>query len=105
MSFNCSSLTEKQIEIIKYVQNYEQNVYYVLATILILNGFIMDVKERHTPLYIGFRSLRRSMQSRNSLCLYAALAMGLIITRYIPVINTFVFITLFLFNLRWNRRS
>ncbi len=94
MSFNCSSLTEKQINIIKYVQNDEQNWMLLFGFILIINYFITDTVYGYTPLYILYRRLSGFMETGHPIvCYLFACGLGLFLSSYIPVLNTFIVIT------------
>jgi hypothetical protein len=106
MSFNCSSLTQKDIKIINYIHDFENNYILLLGVILIINGFIQDTTYGYTPLYILYREFSEFMRSHNqTLTLIIMFVVSGMISNYMPVLNTFVVITSVLQIIRLNNQG
>ena len=65
MSFNCSSLTHKQLYVIQYMQNTE-NTLFAICTIILLINFVITDDHGYTPLEILGKTLRNFMHLNSS---------------------------------------
>ena len=103
MSFNCSSLTPKQLYIIHYMQNTE-NTLLIICTIILLINFVITDEHGYTPLEILGKSLRNFMHLNNTfLNLILIVVISNFISSYIPVIPTQVFIGAYMGRLSMSR--
>ena len=103
MSFNCSSLTPKQLYVIHYMQNTE-NMLCVICTIILLINFVITDDHGYTPLEILGKSLRNFMHSNSTFTnLLLTVVISMFISSYIPVIPTQIFIGAYMGRLSMSR--
>ena len=103
MSFNCSSLTHKQLYVIHYMQNTE-NTLLIICTIILLINFVITDEHGYTPLEILGKSLRNFMHLNSTFTnLILIVAVSTFISSYIPIIPTQIFIAVYMGRLSMSR--
>jgi len=103
MSFSCSSLTQKQLYVIQYMQNTENTLFAICSIILLINFVIID-EHGYTPLEILGKKLRNFMHFNNTFTnLILTVVVSTFISSYIPIIPTQIFIAVYMGRISMSR--